>query len=169
MVHLNIFRPARKLLFMSKLVFRASKRILKLAPGASSLPIPDTNQMTPRTINVSHLIRENLFNAPQEGLIHDKEYYEPDSEGGFCIFRVEHTLFKVILTSVIVPFCSLSFLSRSIDVISCASHQHLVTCLAFPLSKEVTKEDRTTRQFPYLILSTSFVICFGYCMPCTFY
>ena len=94
MVHLDIFSPARKLFFMSKLILRASKRILPHASGASSLSIPDTSQVTSR--NISYLIKEDLFNAPQ-GLIHDKKYYEHDSEGGFCIFRVENTLFKVIL------------------------------------------------------------------------
>ena len=96
MVHLNIFGPARKLLFVSKLILKASKRILSHA-GASSLPIPDTSQMTPGTVNVSHLIEEPVFNVPKEGLIYDREYYKPDSEGGFCIFRVENTLFKVFL------------------------------------------------------------------------
>jgi hypothetical protein len=100
MAHLNVFNAARKLLFMSKLILRASKRILKHAPGASSLSFPDTSQISPRT--VSYPIKEDLFNIPQEGLIHDKKYYEPDSEGGFCIFRVENTLFKVFFSLAII-------------------------------------------------------------------
>ena len=100
MVHLNVFSPVRKLQFMSKFILRASKRMLKHA-GASSLPIPDTSHITPSTVNVSYLIKEDLFNGPQEGLAHDIKYYESDSEGGFCIFRAEDTLFKVINSGVI--------------------------------------------------------------------
>ncbi|KAF8810212.1 hypothetical protein BYT27DRAFT_6494585 [Phlegmacium glaucopus] len=93
MVHLNVFNPARELRYMSKLILRVSKRILHA--GALSLPIPDSSHLTPQTAHVSYLIKANLFNAPREDLIHDTKYYEPDSEGGFCIFRVEDTLFKV--------------------------------------------------------------------------
>jgi hypothetical protein len=156
---------------MSKLLFTASKRILKHAETSSlPIPIPDTSHLTPPTVNVPHLIKTDLpFNAPQEDLIHDKKYYEPDSEGGFCIFRVENTLFKVIHPSHLSHFACSASLSRSIDVISCASHQRLEICLVFQLPKEAVREDQTTRQSPYLILSNSFVTYFGYYTPCTSY
>lgn len=110
MVHLNVFSPVRKLQFMSKFILRTSKRMLKHT-GASSLPIPDTSHITPPTVNVSYLIKEDLFNGPQEGLAHDIKYYESDSEGGFCIFRAEDTLFKVINQSrrYFISFCSASY------------------------------------------------------------
>ena len=124
MVHLNIFSSARRLLFMSKPIPRAFKRILKFAPGASSLPnIRDTSHITHQIAN-AHLIKNDLFDTPQDGLIHDKKYYEPDSEGGFCIFRVEDTLFKVISRQSPFHFtCSTSYqgpsmlsLARTISV-----------------------------------------------------
>jgi len=168
MVHLNIFSPTRKLRFISQLILRASRRILRHT-GGSSLHIPDPSHMTPRTLNVSYLIKTDWFNALQDDLIHDKKYYEPDSEGGFCIFRVENTLFKVIHYTVFISFRLFSFLSRSIGVISYASHRRLRICLVFQLSMEAAKGNRTTRQSLYSILSSSFVTYFGYYMQCTSY
>ncbi|KAF8157976.1 hypothetical protein B0H34DRAFT_706993 [Crassisporium funariophilum] len=96
MVNLYILNPAHKLRFLSKLFLSTSKRAWKdVAPPTSTLPQDDVPPTPPPKANVSHLIKSNMRGAPQADLIRDTEYYKDESEGGFCVFRVEDTLFKV--------------------------------------------------------------------------
>ncbi|PPQ68377.1 hypothetical protein CVT24_004797 [Panaeolus cyanescens] len=54
----------------------------------------DSEKRRPRP-NPLDLININLPHVPETGLTHDDEYYKDESDTGFCIFRVENTLFKV--------------------------------------------------------------------------
>jgi hypothetical protein len=100
MVSLYILNPAHKLRFLSKLILKGSKRILRDI-STSSTPtltpsLDEGAEQTKRTtINVLNLIKTGLDHVPQEGLTRDADYYKDDSEDGFCVFRVESTLFKV--------------------------------------------------------------------------
>lgn len=101
MVNLYIVNPAHKLRFVSRLLFRGAKRIVgnvavpsKSPPPASKIPDAIEEKRPPK-INILDLIKADLPPVPPGGLIRSAEYYRDESEGGFVVFRVEDTLFKV--------------------------------------------------------------------------
>ncbi|KAF8885681.1 hypothetical protein CPB84DRAFT_1685331 [Gymnopilus junonius] len=98
MVHLYILNPAHKLHFMSRLFLKGSKRILKQVNASPINPGISQAQEGPAKrskVNVLDLIKADLPSVPQSALTRDTNYYKDESGGGFCIFRVENTLFKV--------------------------------------------------------------------------
>ncbi|KDR82930.1 hypothetical protein GALMADRAFT_134458 [Galerina marginata CBS 339.88] len=99
MVHLYVLNPAHKLRFIARHFFKGSKRILKQVnepSSTSTIPeFPEVQPPRPPKFNILDFIKADLPLAPHGGLTRDNEYYRDDSEGGFCIFRVENTLFKV--------------------------------------------------------------------------
>ena len=64
---------------------------------AAPSKIPDDVELEkrPPKINVLDLIKTDLPPVPRGGLTRSAEYYRDESEGGFVVFRVEDTLFKV--------------------------------------------------------------------------
>lgn len=149
MVSLYVLNPAHKLRFLSKLILKGSKRILKDVSTSSTsslaLPLDGEVKQTKRTkINVLNLIKSNLDHVPQEGLTRDPDYYKDDSEDGFCVFRVESTLFKVAW-SIISAYVDVLNDIRYRNVTFYESRQHLEICSAFPLLKE--------RRIPLLFFS----------------
>jgi len=110
MVNLYIVNPAHKLRFVSRLISRGTKRIFlgnvaassQYPPPAPKIKIPDDDvdndlpeeKRLPK-INVLDLIKKDLPPVPRGGLTRSAEYYRDESEGGFVVFRVEDTLFKV--------------------------------------------------------------------------
>jgi hypothetical protein len=98
MANLYIVNPAHKLRFVSRLILRGTKRILRnfAAPSSGSkTPARPVEEERPPKVNVLDLIKIDLRPLPQGGLIRNAEYYRDESEGGFCVFRLEDTLFKV--------------------------------------------------------------------------
>lgn len=100
MVHLDLVSPVHKLRFVTRQAIKGSKRIFKqinkeriskAAPASSTVP----HQRQRPKINILDLIKEDFPSAPEGGLIRNAQYYKDDSDGGFCVFRVENTLFKV--------------------------------------------------------------------------
>jgi len=101
MVHLYFFNPLPKLGFLGRLFFRGSKRLLKPADaGRYTPPAKSTKSRVPTTPFYDNEIRAKISG----GVFHDPDYYKDDSEGGFCVFRVENTLFKVICLVVVSVF-----------------------------------------------------------------
>ena len=93
MVHLYFFtNPLHKLGFLGRLFFRRSERLLKPADAGKSTPPPAKSRI-PTTPFYDNEIRAANFSGE---VFRDPDYYKDDSEGGFCVFRVENTLFKVI-------------------------------------------------------------------------
>ncbi|KIJ96771.1 hypothetical protein K443DRAFT_106741 [Laccaria amethystina LaAM-08-1] len=90
MVHLLFFNPLHKLGFLGRLFFRGSKRLLKPADAGKCTP-PASKSRVPNTPLYDNEIRAKISGE----VFRDPDYYKDDSEGGFCVFRVENTLFKV--------------------------------------------------------------------------
>jgi len=70
---------------------------------AAPSKIPDDvvePEKRPSKINVLDLIKKDLPPIPPGGLTRSAEYYRDESEGGFVVFRVEDTLFKVRLFNI---------------------------------------------------------------------
>ena len=101
MVNLYILNPAHKLRFVSRLMLRGTKRILRnfAAPSSvSKTPAVAVEEERPPKVNILDLIKTDLRPVPRGGLTRNAEYYRDESEGGFCVFRLEDTLFKVFNT-----------------------------------------------------------------------
>src|SRR5436853_95653 len=99
MVNLYIVNPAHKLRFVSRLILRGTKRILRNFTAPSSVSktpaeVEVEEERSPK-VNVLNLIKTDLRPVPRGGLTRNAEYYRDESEGGFCVFRLEDTLFKV--------------------------------------------------------------------------
>ncbi|KAF9031445.1 hypothetical protein BJ165DRAFT_1358257 [Panaeolus papilionaceus] len=62
------------------------------SPQISNLDESEKRRPRPNPLD---LIDVNLPHIPVSGLTHDDEYYKEEFDSGFCIFRVENTLFKV--------------------------------------------------------------------------
>lgn len=109
MVHLYFFNPLHKLGVLGRLFFRGSKRLLK--PADAGTYTPPAKSRVPTT----PLFYDNEIRAKISGeVFRDPDYYKDESEGGFCVFRVENTLFKVIFLVVgSVFFRSSIFLGSS--------------------------------------------------------
>ncbi|KAH9480688.1 hypothetical protein JR316_0007288 [Psilocybe cubensis] len=104
MVHLYVLNPTQKLRFVSRLILKGSKRILKQvnkqdtssrASSSSSSSVTDVEAKRRQKISIYDLIKDDLPSVPEGGLTRNAKYYMDESEGGFCVFRVENTLFKV--------------------------------------------------------------------------
>ena len=107
MVHLYFFtNPLHKLGFLGRLFFRRSERLLKPADAGKSTPPPAKSRI-PTTPFYDNEIRAATFSGE---VFRDPDYYKDDSEGGFCVFRVENTLFKVICPRIFFPFSRSLFL-----------------------------------------------------------
>ena len=102
MVNLYLVNPAHKLRFVSRLILRGSKRILGNVAAPSKIPDDHDVELEkrPPKINVFDLIKKDLPPIPRGGLTRSAEYYRDESEGGFVVFRVEDTLFKVCLFNI---------------------------------------------------------------------
>jgi hypothetical protein len=61
----------------------------------SKFPDDVESEKRPPKINVLDLIKKDLPPIPRGGLTRSAEYYRDESEGGFVVFRVGDTLFKV--------------------------------------------------------------------------
>ncbi|PPQ78735.1 hypothetical protein CVT25_010738 [Psilocybe cyanescens] len=103
MVHLYVLNPTHKLRFVSRLIVKGSKRILKQVnkqessqASSSSSSFTYVEEKRRPKINIYDLIRDDLPSAPEGDLTRNAEYYRDESEGGFCVFRVENTLFKIL-------------------------------------------------------------------------
>ncbi|KAF9485785.1 hypothetical protein BDN70DRAFT_458207 [Pholiota conissans] len=102
MVSFYIINPSHKLHFLSRLMLKGSKRILK-GINTSSVATPsiapsqdeEVKQRKRSKTNASSFIKSDLNSVPLEGFVRDPDYFQEDSEAGFCVFRVENTLFKV--------------------------------------------------------------------------
>ncbi|PFH51237.1 hypothetical protein AMATHDRAFT_59534 [Amanita thiersii Skay4041] len=96
MVNVYVFNPTHKLRLLSRLVFQATKRILKNGQ------IDPTQQ---RKMNIAYYQCADVasfataasFKSPSSitKLVYDPVYYKDESENGFCVFQVENTLFRV--------------------------------------------------------------------------
>lgn len=93
-MHLYFFprNPLHKLGFLGRLFFRGG-RLLKPADAGKGActarsQIPTT---APSFYDNEIGIRANFAGE----VFRDPDYYKDDSEGGFCVFRVQNTLFKV--------------------------------------------------------------------------
>ncbi|TFK34739.1 hypothetical protein BDQ12DRAFT_689102 [Crucibulum laeve] len=89
MVQFYIFNPAHKLRVLSTLLYQGSRRLLR------SATTPSTVSARSGKVTISSLINTDLPTLPSGALIHDADFYKSDSDGGFCVFRVENTLFRV--------------------------------------------------------------------------
>ncbi|KAJ3504902.1 hypothetical protein NLJ89_g7701 [Agrocybe chaxingu] len=94
MVNFYVFNPAQKLRFLSGIIYKGSKRLLRNT-RAQQPATPVVEQPRPPKFNIYNLLKTNLRHAAQGDLKRDREFYKDDSESGFCVFRVEDTLFKV--------------------------------------------------------------------------
>ncbi|CAA7262903.1 unnamed protein product [Cyclocybe aegerita] len=94
MVNFYVFNPAQKLRFLSGIIYKGSKRLLRNI-RAQQPATPVDEQPRPIKFNIHDLIKTDLRHAAQGVLKRDREFYKDDSESGFCVFRVEDTLFKV--------------------------------------------------------------------------
>jgi len=97
MVHFYVLNPAPKLCSITRWLFKGSRRILKQVNASSVFSgVSQVEEPVKRAkVNILDLIQTGLPQVPQSTLIRDVNYYKEDFEGGFCIFRVESTLFKV--------------------------------------------------------------------------
>jgi hypothetical protein len=111
MVNLYVFNPSNKLRFLSAFLHKASKRIRKNIQSsqqthrAATLKLADLHPVPSRAtfnLKVFDLVDSNSRYIPQRGLFRDVEYYKDEREAGLCVFRVEDTLFKVSMASLIV-------------------------------------------------------------------
>lgn len=90
MAHLYALNTARKLRFIATLFSRGSKRILGLVDSSPA--------NTFRKVNTASMFDITLQTNPiASGPIQDAVYYK-HSDAGYCVFQVENTLFKVILS-----------------------------------------------------------------------
>lgn len=93
--------PTSKLRFLSALVLKASRRILKnISPQTPRIPDLDAERSRSQArfnLKVFDLVDTDLRHVhhPQGRLFRDMEYYKDEREAGLCVFRVENTLFKV--------------------------------------------------------------------------
>jgi hypothetical protein len=91
--------PTSKLRFLSALVLKASRRILKnISPQPARIPDLNAERSQARfNLKVFDLVDTDLrhMHHPQGRLFRDMEYYKDEREAGLCVFRVENTLFKV--------------------------------------------------------------------------
>ena len=142
MVHLYFFtNPLHKLGFLGRLFFRRSERLLKPADAGKSTPPPAKSRI-PTTPFYDNEIRAATFSGE---VFRDPDYYKDDSEGGFCVFRVENTLFKVIFPRFLFRFLAhcFDFLYRFIDVFCYGNPLRLSICSACHSLMRL-KADRTT-------------------------
>jgi len=102
MANLYLLNPTSKLRFLSTLVLKASRRILKKNINLQPPRIPDLNaeerSQARFNLKVFDLVDTDLRHVhqhPQGRLFRDMEYYKDEREAGLCVFRVENTLFKV--------------------------------------------------------------------------
>ena len=173
MVNLYLVNPAHKLRFVSRLILRGAKRILGNVAAPSKIPDDVELEKRPPKINLLDLIKKDLPPIPRGGLTRSADYYRDESEGGFVVFRVEDTLFKVCFVQY--PFNQerntaydyLQFVIRCTSATCCESRRLLETCLVFRLSKETKRVCPMTPPSPCRILRSSSKICSGFYTPCT--
>lgn len=105
MVNLYIFHPPQKCHTLSKMLLKGIKRLFhhgsRPSPQISNLDESEKRRPRPNPLD---LIDINLPHIPVSGLTHDDEYYKEEFDSGFCIFRVEDTLFKVDSSVFILVF-----------------------------------------------------------------
>ena len=90
MTHLYLFNPARKIRLMSRLLYQGSQRIFGSLGSTTRVldnrPLPTK---PPKYINLP-------IHVDRSQLTRDAEFfYSEETDHGFCVFRVENTLFKV--------------------------------------------------------------------------
>ncbi|KAF8625906.1 hypothetical protein AX17_006632 [Amanita inopinata Kibby_2008] len=99
MVNIYVFNPSHKLRFLSKLFYQGTKRILKNVQVDAPAGLPATAR--PRKANIAYPQGSDFsfeLSSTTSALrkpIRDPDYYKDENQGGFCIFRVENTLFRV--------------------------------------------------------------------------
>lgn len=95
MVHIQVINPLQKLRQLSRM-FRLSKHIVLASMEERS---PGLHQAREERCYSDTTIQDQVVYKPDE-LSHptircDPEYYKHGDEGGFCVFLVENTLFRV--------------------------------------------------------------------------
>ena len=100
MANLYLLNPTSKLRFLSALVLKASRRILKKNISLQPPRIPDLNAERSQArfnLKVFDLVDTDLRHVhhPQGRLFRDMEYYKDETEAGLCVFRMENMLFQL--------------------------------------------------------------------------
>ncbi|KAF8630486.1 hypothetical protein AX15_002881 [Amanita polypyramis BW_CC] len=95
MVNIYLFKPSQKVRFLSKLLFQATRRILKNVQTDSTMGLA-----TAVKVNIAYSPSDFSFKSRKsstvlEKPVRDPEYYKDESQGGFCVFQVENKLFRV--------------------------------------------------------------------------
>lgn len=95
MAQFYLFNPTRKFGLFSRFLFRRSKRLLRSADTSVPLTIAQRRD----NVNLSRTLAAAV--TLDGSLSHDPDFYLRDPDGGFLVFLVENTLFKVTLLSPI--------------------------------------------------------------------
>ena len=93
MTHLYLFNPARKIRLLSALLYRGSQRILGTLDSTSRVlgtkPLPKPSKYVNLPVHPQPPVDRGQ-------LVRDTDFFYPEEiDCGFCVFRVENTLFKV--------------------------------------------------------------------------
>lgn len=96
------FKPVQKFRILSNFIFQTTRRILRnVLHTESAMGLAAASRAV--KANIAYATSERSLKFSQKSLekpVRDPEYYKDESQGGFCVFQVENSLFKVALLSV---------------------------------------------------------------------